>query len=241
MDVRLDDFSALHWIMHHDPNKKVLLSFSMKETRLQQLHHVGIQQNLHLGKLAKPWLSGLAQTSLSSASFVSFSRCLSSQYLVKGSGHKKILNLIPFHPWICHPVSHGKTHGIPWCHHEFLATCCAWSFAAPGSVSFFPGSHSCRLSIFLNKSYQIPTSSCFCSLLWDSTLETSRNISYRSYQTIHAENTPCPKKSKKRLFKIQHYAPGSTLPLKPGQPPEPAPCLKPGETANLLWWIAEET
>lgn len=53
--------------------KKVLLSFSMKETRLQQLHHVGIQQNLHLGKLAKPWLSGLEQTSLSLASFVSFS------------------------------------------------------------------------------------------------------------------------------------------------------------------------
>lgn len=121
---------------------------------------------------------------------------------MKGSGHKKILNLIPFHPWICHPVSHEKTHGIPWCHHEFLATCCAWSFAAPGSVSFFPGSHSCRLSIFLNKSYQIPTSSCFCSLLWDSTLETSRNISYRSYQTIHAENTPCPKNPRRGCLKF---------------------------------------
>lgn len=122
--------------------------------------------------------------------FVSFSKCLSSQYLVNGSAHKDLqsdsfpsVNTASGFTWkdTWYPMV------SPWVPGHLLRLI----LCSSRLCELFPWKPFLQILDFPpNKSYQIPTSSFVCSLLWDSTLEPSRNISYR---IIHAENTQCPK------------------------------------------------
>lgn len=172
--------------MHHDPNKK-----DQKSTA--ELLHEGnpspAAAPCRNSTKPSPRQTCKAMVVRLGANFFEFSVfCVILKYVSGILTKRSSIWFLSIHEYVTrfhmerHMVSHGVTSSWPPVALDPLQLQALWAFsleAIPADLGFFP-----------NKSYQIPTSSFVCSLLWDSTLETSRNLSYR---IIHAKNTPCPK------------------------------------------------